>query len=171
MKFKYFSGFSLENEQKLFIDYMIENDFTVCGFSYGAIKAFEYTLSTKSRIDLLQLISPSFFQIYDENFKQTQLKYYKKNKELYCNTFLKNVSFPSQINMKKYYKEATSEELKNLLYYTWDEKDLKTLLNKGTKIEVYLGQKDKIIDANSSKKFFENYAVVYYIKEKGHILK
>ena len=39
---KYFSGFSLENEEELFSKYIIENDFTISGFSYGAIKAFEY---------------------------------------------------------------------------------------------------------------------------------
>ncbi len=171
MRFKYFSGFSLENEKELFEEYLIENDFTVAGFSYGAIKAFEYALTTKARVDLLQLFSPAFFQVRDEKFKRTQLMYYKKDKEAYSNTFLQNVSFPSKTDMKNYYKEATSEELNELLSYKWDEKDLETLLSKGTKIEVYLGQKDKIIDTTSAKEFFEKFATVYYIKEKGHILR
>ena len=171
MTFKYFSGFSLDNEKELFEDYLVENDLTVAGFSYGAIKAFEYTLTTKRRVDLLQLFSPAFFEDKSEKFKRTQLMYYKKDKETYCNTFLQNVSFPSKINMKSYYKEATVEELEELLYYKWDEKQLQKLLDKKTRIEVYLGQKDKIIDTTSAKEFFENFATVYYIKKKGHILK
>ncbi|WP_417325223.1 pimelyl-ACP methyl ester esterase BioV [Halarcobacter sp.] len=171
MTFKYFSGFSLENEKELFEDYLVENDLTVSGFSYGAIKAFDYALTTKRRVDLLQLFSPAFFETKDEKFKRMQLMYYKKDEQAYCNTFLQNVSFPSKVNMKDYYKEATVQELEELLYYKWDEKDLEELLNKGTRIEVYLGQKDKIIDTTSAKEFFEKFATVYFIKEKGHILK
>jgi len=171
MTFKYFSGFSLEAEKEIFEDYIIENDFTVCGFSYGAIKAFEYALNSKKRVDLLQLFSPAFFETKDEKFKRMQLMYYKKDEQAYCNTFLQNISFPSKVNMKEYYKEATSKELNELLYYTWNKNDLFKLLEKGTKIEVYLGQKDKIIDTNSAKDFFKEFATVYYIKQKGHILK
>ncbi|RXJ90756.1 hypothetical protein CRV01_06300 [Arcobacter sp. CECT 8983] len=171
MTFKYFSGFSLENEKELFEDYLVENDLTVSGFSYGAIKAFEYALTTKRRVDLLQLFSPAFFQTKDEKFKRTQLMYYKKDEETYCNTFLQNVSFPSKVNMKEYHKEGHVQELEELLYYKWDEKDLQTLIERGTKIEVYLGQKDKIIDTTNAKEFFEKFATVYYLKEKGHILK
>ncbi|NVJ52669.1 MAG: pimelyl-ACP methyl ester esterase BioV [Campylobacteraceae bacterium] len=171
MTFKYFSGFSLENEKELFEDYLVENDLTVAGFSYGAIKAFEYVLTTKRRVDLLQLFSPAFFEVNDEKFKRTQLMYYKKDEQTYCNTFLQNVSFPSKVNMKEYYKEGTSQELEELLYYKWNEKDLEKLLNKETKIEVYLGQKDKIVNTTKAKEFFEKFATVYYIKEKGHILK
>ncbi len=57
----YFSGFSLENEKEIFDDYIIENDFTISGFSYGAIKAFEEVLNGSKRVDLLQLFSPAFF--------------------------------------------------------------------------------------------------------------
>ncbi len=37
---KYFSGFCFFEESELFKDYIIQNDFTVSGFSYGAVKAF-----------------------------------------------------------------------------------------------------------------------------------
>jgi len=75
----YFSGFSLVNEKELFEDYIIENDFTVSGFSYGAQKACEYVLNTNNRIDLLQLFSPSYFNDKDIKYKRMQLIYFKKN--------------------------------------------------------------------------------------------
>jgi len=37
----YFSGFSLIKDDELFQEYREINDFTISGFSYGAIKAFE----------------------------------------------------------------------------------------------------------------------------------
>ena len=63
---KYFSGFCFADESELFSDYLENNEFTVCGFSYGAIKAFEEVLNSDLRVDKLQLFSPAFFQSYDE---------------------------------------------------------------------------------------------------------
>ena len=65
----YFSGFSLNNEQDIFQDIINKSDFTVSGFSYGAIKAFDYVLNCNTRVDTLQLISPAFFQTKDKNTK------------------------------------------------------------------------------------------------------
>nr|WP_275856258.1 hypothetical protein [Sulfurimonas sp. MAG313] len=59
---KFYSGFSLSNDEILFKDYLKYSDYTVAGFSYGAIKAFEMALTSKTRIDTLQLFSPAFFQ-------------------------------------------------------------------------------------------------------------
>ena len=53
---------------------------------------------------------------------------------------------------------------------SWKEEKVQKLLDKGTKIEVYLGEVDKIIDASKAKEFFKNFATVYYIKQKGHLL-
>lgn len=50
------------------------------------------------------------------------------------------------------------------------KKKLQKLLDKGIKIEVYLGGVDKIIDSSKAREFFKNFATVYYIKEKGHLL-
>jgi len=47
---------------------------------------------------------------------------------------------------------------------------LQKLIDNGTKIEVFLGGVDKIIDAQKAKEFFKDFATVYYIKEKGHLL-
>ncbi|MBP7770075.1 MAG: pimelyl-ACP methyl ester esterase BioV [Aliarcobacter sp.] len=166
----YFSGFCFVNEAELFEEYIIKNDFILCGFSYGAIKAFEEALNTSKRVDKLQLFSPAFFQNFDDKFKRTQLMYFKKDPNTYCENFLKNVVNPSSKDIKKYFNQGTAQELQELLYYEWREEKLQKLLDKGTKIEVYLGAEDKIVDSSYSKDFFVNFATVYYIKEKGHLL-
>ena len=167
---KYFSGFCFFEESELFQDYIIQNDFTVSGFSFGAIKAFEEALSTNQRVDKIQLFSPAFFQNYDDKFKKKQLMYFKKDANLYSQSFLENVIFPKQIDISKYFKLGTIEELEELLYYEWKEEKLQKILDKRIKIEVYLGGVDKIIDASKAKDFFKDFATVYYIKEKGHLL-
>jgi len=167
---RYFSGFCFESESELFKDYLIENDFTVSGFSYGAIKAFEEVYNTKQRVDKLQLLSPAFFQTQDKKYKRMQLMFFKKDSNAYCENFLKNVVNPCNINIKEYFNLGTYEELEELLNYEWSEEKLQKLVNSGVKIEVYLGSEDKIIDSLKAKEFFVNFATVYYIKEKGHIL-
>ena len=167
---KYFSGFCFFEESELFKDYIIQNDFTVSGFSFGAIKAFEEVLNSKNKINKLQLFSPAFFQTKDEKFKRTQVMYFKKDANAYCQTFLSNVLSPLDLDISKYFKLGSIEELQELLYYEWSEEKLQKLIEKGVKIEVYLGGNDKIIDASKTQEFFKEFATVYYIKEKGHLL-
>jgi len=166
----FFSGFCFENESELFKEYLGLNDFTISGFSYGAIKAFEHVLNSKTRVDKLQLLSPAFFQAKDEKFKKMQLIFFKKDEPTYINTFLENVKYPSSKNIDKYFKKGSFEELKTLLNYIWSEENLQTLVQNGVKIEVFLGGKDLIIDSLIAKDFFKNYAMVYYFKDKGHLL-
>ena len=167
---KYFSGFCFFEESELFHDYIIQNDFTVSGFSFGAIKAFEEVLNSNNRVDKLQLFSPAFFQTQNEKFKRTQIMYFKKDANAYCQTFLSNVLSPLDLDISKYFKLGSIEELQELLYYEWSEEKLQKLIEKGVKIEVYLGGNDKIIDASKAQEFFKEFATVYYIKEKGHLL-
>ena len=167
---KYFSGFCFFEESELFQDYIIQNDFTVSGFSFGAIKAFEEVLTSNNRVDKLQLFSPAFFQTQNEKFKRTQIMYFKKDANAYCQTFLSNVLSPLDLDISKYFKLGSIEELQELLYYEWSEEKLQKLIEKGVKIEVYLGGNDKIIDASKAQEFFKEFATVYYIKEKGHLL-
>lgn len=166
----FFSGFCFSNESELFNEYIIRNDFTISGFSYGAIKAFEEALNTQDRVDKLQLFSPAFFQNFDEKFKRTQLMYFKKDENTYVQTFLNNVIYPSNKDISKYFKLGTAQELEELLTYVWNEEKLQKLVDKGVKIEVYLGADDKIIDSLKVKEFFQKFATIYYIKEKGHLL-
>ena len=168
----YFSGFCLEEEKELFQEYLIENDYTISGFSYGAIKAFEFALASSAmdiRVDLLQLFSPSFFNDKDEKYKRMQLIYFNKNSETYCNNFLENSGLDKE-QSKKYFLKGSYEELNELLNYSWDQSKLQMLINNGTKIEVYLGENDKIIDSQKALEFFVNFSEVYYIKNKDHIL-
>lgn len=55
--------------------------------------------------------------------------------------------------------------------YKWDEDKLNRVLNRGIKIEIYLGSDDKIIDSQKAMEFFKGFGTVYFIKNSGHILK
>ncbi|RXI25000.1 pimelyl-ACP methyl ester esterase BioV [Aliarcobacter trophiarum] len=166
----FFSGFCFSNESELFEDYLEKGDFIVSGFSYGAIKAFLYVKNSEKRVDKLQLFSPAFFQNKDDKFKRMQLMYFKKDEEPYIKTFLGNVNSSFDKDVSKYYKKGTQEELDELINFVWNKEDLKSLVKKGIKIEVFLGGKDKIIDSLEAKEFFKEFATVYYFKEKGHLL-
>jgi len=168
----YFSGFCLENESELFEEYLVQNDYTLSGFSYGAIKAIEFALHSSVmdiRIDLVQLFSPSFFNDKDEKYKRMQLMYFKKDEKLYSDNFLGNSGL-TNVQSEKYFTMGKYEELEELLNYKWDQKKLQMLIDNGTKIEVYLGENDKIIDSQKALEFFVNYSEVYFIKNKEHIL-
>ena len=166
----FFSGFCFENECELFDEYLQKGEFTVSGFSYGAIKAFEFALNSNTRVDKLQLFSPAFFQDKDEKFKKVQLMFFKKDEEAYIKNFLGNVKSPIYKDIDSYFKKGSFEELNELLNYVWSEEKLKQLINKGVNIEVFLGQKDLIISSQEAKDFFKNFATVYYFKNKGHLL-
>ena len=168
---KFFSGFSLKGEEEIFREYLVEGDFVVAGFSKGAIEAFEYVYRLEDRVDRLLLFSPAFFQDRDEKFKKLQLIYFKKDFHKYISNFLENISYPSSFDMKKYLEISTYNELKNLLYYIWSREKLEYLYEKGVKIEVFLGEKDKIINSLNAREFFKELATTYYIKGVGHILK
>jgi hypothetical protein len=169
---KFFSGFSLQNESYLFKDFIKESEFNICGFSYGAIKAYEYTLKqldASKRVDTLQLISPAFFQNKDAKFKRLQLMAYRKNEDVYLNQFLNSCFYPYE---KKVVERSTTVigELEELLDYKWDLESLSTISNRGVNIEVYLGGEDAVIDAKEAEEFFKSVATVTFIKDANHFL-
>lgn len=169
----FFSGFSLKDEAYLFEPYIKQSDFTVCGFSYGAIKAFEYVeekLSKNERIDTLQLFSPAFFQTKDAKFKRLQMMGYKKDKQSYLEAFLKSCFAPYESKIVSLNEQDSAEDLQKLLEYQWDVVFLKKLSDAGVTIEVYLGGKDAVIDADGAFSFFKQVASVTYIKEANHFL-
>ncbi|WP_428738669.1 pimelyl-ACP methyl ester esterase BioV [Sulfurimonas sp.] len=170
---QFFSGFSLKNEEYLFTPYIKRSDFTVCGFSYGAIRALEYVqeaLKQKKRVDTLQLFSPAFFQTKDEKFKRLQLMSYKKNKELYLENFINFCFEPYERKIVEFNSSDTIDELKRLLEYEWDLEALKKIIDAGVIIEVYLGFEDKIIDAEGAYSFFKQVTNVTSIKKANHFL-
>ena len=169
---RYFSGFSLENESELFEFWLSENEYCVAGFSYGAIKAFEYVLNSKKRVDRLILISPAYFNDKSEAFKKMQLIYYKKDPYMYRENFLKNITCNSNTNIKKYVsKNASINDLKELLYYKWKDENFNVLRNRGVTIEVIIGESDKIVNSVAAKQFFEKNSIIYLIKDANHILR
>lgn len=168
---KYFNGFSLQNEEKLFEPYLIDSDYSVAGFSYGAQKAFEYAYQTKERIDRLILLSPAFFQTQKPSFVRAQLRYFEAGQDAYVTQFLANVSYPSELKLSNYLKVGTKEELEALLNYKWDAKKIQEILDRGTTIEVFLGDDDKIIDTQKAFDFFAPLTTTYCIKHVGHLLK
>ncbi|MDC0933785.1 pimelyl-ACP methyl ester esterase BioV [Arcobacteraceae bacterium] len=165
----FFSGFSLSGEQELFHTYLEKSDFVVSGFSYGAIKALEYVLTTSKRIDKVQLFSPAYFNDKDKKYKRMQLMYFKKDSLQYCDNFLQNSGFPQGVK-SRYFSLGKYEELEELLNYKWDKVILQKLISKNIKLEVYLGGDDQIVDPSEALEFFRQFGEVYYIKNKGHIL-
>ena len=166
----FYSGFCFKNECEIFKDYLEIGDFIISGFSYGAIKAFKQALESETRVDKLQLFSPSFFQNKDEKFKKMQKLFFKKDEKSYINNFLENVKYPQIKDIKEYLNTGKYEELEDLLNFKWIKEDFEKLISKGIKIEVFLGGNDKIIDSLAAKEFFKEFATVYYFKDKGHLL-
>jgi len=169
---QFFSGFSLQNERDFFDEFLKKSEFTIAGFSYGAIAAFDATLEalhTSKRVDTLQLFSPAFFQTKDIKFKRVQTMTYKKNKALYMQEFIKSCFLPYE-KKEVQRKETAIEELEELLNYEWSLKDLKYIEKSGVKIEVYLGSEDKIVDATSAKDFFIECATITTIQKANHFL-
>jgi len=167
---RFFSGFGLQHESDLFEGCLIQSDYTVAGFSKGAIEAFEYVLGCKSRVDLLQLISPAFFQQKPERFKKLQLRAFMNDSTAYLKQFLQNCAYPSDHDLTPYRGGADTQTLEFLLHYRWEREKIEALLLRGIRIEVYLGGQDRIIDVNAAKEWFAKYASVYYFTHCGHII-
>ncbi|MBI3873510.1 MAG: pimelyl-ACP methyl ester esterase BioV [Arcobacter sp.] len=176
MKLLYFSGFSLIGESEIFNEYIIRNDVTASGFSYGAIKLVENIITGaydsehfKKRIDKVQLFSPAYFNDKDEKFKRMQLMFFKKDSRAYTDNFVKNCGF-SEEEKEKYFSIGAYEELEDLLYYEWNAQKLEIIKKKNIIVETYLGGNDKIINSEEALKFFRQFGDVYFIKEANHRL-
>ena len=158
-------------EEGFFEEWLIKSEMCVAGFSYGAQQALEYVLQTDRRVDRLILLSPAFFQNQKPAFVRAQLRYFEADKDAYVSQFLKNVAYPSREDMTPFLKVGSSSALEALLGYVWDAEKIRTIQQRGTVIEVFLGGKDKIIDAKAALDFFAPLTTTYYIKDAGHLLK
>ncbi|MEO1928691.1 MAG: pimelyl-ACP methyl ester esterase BioV [Nautiliaceae bacterium] len=159
---KYFSGFCLKDESVLFKDYLEDGEFVVAGFSYGAQKALDYVLNSSKRIDKLQLLSPAFFD-YFPKIIEINLKAFRNDKKKYIENFFKKAGYFNE----KFLGECTEEDLKRLFTYDWEK--IKNL--KGVKIEIFLGEFDKITSLKKAHGFFKNFGDVYLIKKANHFLR
>lgn len=169
---KFFSGFSLKNDELFFNEYINSSLYTVSGFSYGAIKALEYTkeqLALKKRIDTLQLFSPAFFQTRSQRFKTLQTNAYLKNSEEYLKSFIKSCFLP-HVEKRVEHSLSSVDELEELLNYEYLKFDFFELEKRGVRIEVYIGSEDKIIDVKSARDFFRDVATLTYLQNANHFL-
>ncbi|MDP1784285.1 MAG: pimelyl-ACP methyl ester esterase BioV [Sulfuricurvum sp.] len=165
----FYSGFSLCNDRRFFDPYLRESEYTVAGFSYGAIKAVHHAVHAHQRIDTLQLFSPAFFQTQKASFKRLQLSAFTYDPEHYLSRFIEGCFAPcfvSEVDVNT----GSIDELDALLNYVWDENMLQSIVDKGIRIEVYLGLEDRIIDAQGAKEFFLPYATVTSIRKGNHFL-
>ncbi len=170
---KFFSGFALKNEASLFSHLLKEwenNPYVVAGFSYGAIEAFEYTLKNDRRIDRLILLSPAWFLDKDRAFVRTQLIYFKKDPQTYLDTFFQNAVQPANIDLNPYRGEGDAQALQKLLTYPWEKTTLQSLQKRGIKLQIFLGAKDRIIDATKAHDHFKNFGESWLFKAWGHFL-
>ncbi|WP_456452691.1 pimelyl-ACP methyl ester esterase BioV [Hydrogenimonas sp.] len=169
----YFSGFSLAGEAELFDEFLApwrENPYTVAGFSYGAQKALEHVLEMPRRVDRLLLLSPAWFLDKKPAFIKLQLRAFAKDKEGYLRNFLASAAYPSPVDLAPYLAPGTAEELEALLTYPWESGKLEALRQKGVRLEVYLGGRDRIVDAAKAHEFFKNYGESWLFKAYGHLL-
>lgn len=163
------SGFALKNEEHFFKNFYAVNEYTVVGFSYGAIKAFEAVCETSQRIDKLILLSPAFFQTKGDKFKKLQIRAYKANADTYLDNFMK-ACFAPYVTQEVSYGKHSPEDLETLLYYEWDISALKKLHERGVSIEVHLGLSDTIIDVQGARDFFTPLSTVYAYQKANHFL-
>jgi len=167
---KYFPGFSLQSEEEIFSQYLIESDYCVAGFSFGAQQALEYVYHSQKRIDRLILLSPAFFQTRKQSFIRAQLRYFDADTQAYIQQFTSNVASPSKVDLSAYIHTGKREELEALLSYVWDVDKLEEIQSRGTVIEVFLGEKDEIIESKDAFDFFKPLVTTYFIKNVGHAL-
>lgn len=164
------SGFSLCNDQSFFDPFLKVSDYTVAGFSYGAIHAARYAETSNVRIDTLQLFSPAFFQTKKESFRRLQMGGYLKDRSGYTEKFIESCFSPCPVGEVDLDVHANEEQLKELLYFVWEETLMRSIREKGIRIEVYLGLEDRVIDVEAAREFFIPYATVTSINRANHFL-
>lgn len=166
---KFFSGFSLRNDRRFFDGLLRESDYTVAGFSYGAIKAAHYAAESNERIDTLQLFSPAFFQTKKESFRRLQMGGYLKDPIEYLRLFRESCFAPCPAGVLDE-GDHSEAALRELLYFTWSPELMERLRAKGTRIEVYLGLEDRIIDVEGAREFFIPFGTVTSMQRCNHFL-
>lgn len=166
----FYSGFSLKNESCFFDNWLNRDDYTVSGFSYGAIKAAWHVADANSRIDTLQLFSPAFFQTQTLSFKKLQQRAFGTSPQEYREKFLTTCFAPYAVYDVQLNHEDNSEDLSTLLNFVWDKELMQQIIDKGVRIEVFLGLEDKVIDVIGAQEFFIPYATVTSIRTGNHFL-
>ncbi|NHB17587.1 pimelyl-ACP methyl ester esterase BioV [Helicobacter pylori] len=168
---RFFSGFGFVNESVLFEEWLLKGAYDISGFSMGAIKAIEYAYNEilqQRRIHSLLLFSPCMLVHKSLAFKRLQLFSFQKDPKNYMDNFYKEVGLNAQL--ERFKKEGSLEELEFLLDYKYSDSIIRFLLEKGVKIEVFIGLKDKITDVQALLKFFMPLVQVWQFKDYNHLL-
>lgn len=165
----FYSGFCLRNDAGFFEGWLKKDVYTVAGFSYGAIKAFRHVLASERRIDTLQLFSPAFFRDRTESFRRLQMKGYQRDGVGYRARFLESCFSPYPVGTVETADDG-AEALEALLTFDWPTASLAALKVRGVRIEVYLGEKDAVVDTEAAMAYFRPFATVFYFKGANHFL-
>ncbi|WP_208377706.1 pimelyl-ACP methyl ester esterase BioV [Helicobacter pylori] len=168
---RFFSGFGFVNESVLFEEWLLKGAYDVSGFSMGAIKAIEYAYNEvlqQRRIHSLLLFSPCMLAHKSLAFKRLQLFSFQKDSKGYMDNFYKEVGLDAQL--ERFKREGSLEELEFLLDYKYSDRIIRLLLEKGVKIEVFIGLKDKITDVQALLEFFMPLVQVWQFKDYNHLL-
>lgn len=154
----------------MFAEYFDSSSDAVCGFSYGAQKAFSYVRKTPD-IKRLILLSPAFYMQKTDEFREAQIGVFADNPELYRLKLLKKSGFAAD-EMTAYQADGTADALRELLYFRWDSGELNKLAMQGVQIEVYIGSKDGVVEPKPSYEFFKNCGLkTVWLENKNHILR
>ncbi len=168
---RFFSGFGFVNESVLFEEWLLKGAYDVSGFSMGAIKAIEYAYNEvlqQRRINSLLLFSPCMLAHKGLAFKRLQLSSFQKDPQNYMDNFYQVVGLNARLEHFK--KRGSLEELEFLLNYKYSDHTIRLLLEKGVKIEVFVGLEDKITDIQALLEFFTPLVQVWQFKGHNHLL-
>ncbi|WP_120903269.1 pimelyl-ACP methyl ester esterase BioV [Helicobacter pylori] len=168
---RFFSGFGFVNESVLFEEWLLKGAYDVSGFSMGAIKAIEYAYNEvlqQRRIHSLLLFSPCMLAHKSLAFKRLQLSSFQKDPKNYMDNFYKEAGLDAQL--ERFKREGSLEELEFLLDYKYSDHTIRLLLEKGVKIEVFIGLEDKITDVQALLEFFTPLVQVWQFKGYNHLL-
>lgn len=166
---RFYSGFCLKNDALFFDAWLDRRQYTVAGFSYGAIKAVEYVDASTHRIDRLQLFSPAYFCNKNEAFRRLQLRGFDRDPQTYIQRFLQRCFSPYPVQAIEERTDKRSD-LENLLTYSWPVSVLEALRERQIDIEIHFGEKDAVIDADAAYQYFLPYATIYWHNRANHFL-
>lgn len=165
----FYSGFCLSGEEGLFDEFLPSFGEYAAGFSYGSIAALKFAAQNKDVTKLI-LLSPAYYTHKDADFKEAQIAAFEADPELYRLKLLKKSGLREDEG-ERYGIPGTSAQLRELLYFDWGDSEIASVVDKGVKIEVFIGGGDRVVEPEASAEFFRRYGSVYYLKNKNHILR
>ena len=162
-------------------------EFDVVGFSYGAQKAVRYALDSPRPIRRLCLISPAFFHGMPTRRKEAELRLFAANPVRYLQMFFQQ-ALSGSTDASEAQKELVlpyfclsrhesictkelADDLHTLLFYTFCADELTQIRERGIAIEVFLGERDRIVATKEARDFFAPLATrLFWVRDVGHLL-